>query len=134
MIESESALYYGSKFQSYMQLREQILSLQEEGLAAEARGIEQKMPSEMQRFFAQEMEVRALLAKHETNSETFYKKFKAFIDASDQGYAYEFTDVNITEEVNAVLADLKNIMAAAKPLSIISLSISKIASAIAMEK
>lgn len=107
LIESESALYYGSKFQSYMQLREQILSLQEEGLAAEARGIEQKMPSEMQRFFAQEMEVRALLAKHETNSETFYKKFKAFIDASDQGYAYEFTDVNITEEVNAVLADLK---------------------------
>ncbi|WBM73283.1 CHAT domain-containing protein [Saprospira grandis] len=107
LVESESSLYYGSKFQSYMQLREQILSLQAEGLEAEARRIKQKMPAEMQRFFAQEMEVRALLAKHETNSETFYKKFKAFIDDSDQGYAYEFTDVNITEEVNAVLADLK---------------------------
>lgn len=97
----------GSKFQCYMQLRAQILALKEEGELDEVMSIKKKMPAEMQRFFAQEMEVRAMIAKNEINSERFYKKFKAFIDDSDQGYAYEFTDVDIVDEVDLVLKKLR---------------------------
>ncbi|WCL80179.1 CHAT domain-containing protein [Saprospira sp. CCB-QB6] len=97
----------GSKYQCYMQVRAQLIALEEEGKGEEALSIKKKLPAEMQRFFAQEMEVRAMIAKNETNSERFYKKFKTFIEDSDQGYAYEFTDVDVMEEVDLVLKNLR---------------------------